>query len=43
MLKIYLKKTQLSFLGAHNVEHQHKFDLAPEDLSNKGLERFEGK
>ena len=30
-----LKKTQLSSLGANNVENRHQFDLAPEDLSEK--------
>ena len=34
------KETQLSSLGANTVKHQNTFDLSPEDLSNKGLERF---
>ena len=43
LLQIYLKETQLSSLGANNVEHRNTFDLRPEDLSTEGLEKFHGK
>ena len=43
LLHIYLKKTQLSSLGANNVEHRNTFDLRHEDLSTKRLERLHGK
>ena len=35
LLQIHLKTTQLSALGANNVEHRITFDLRPEDLRIK--------
>ena len=43
LLQIYLKKTQLSSLGANNVERRNTFDLTPKYLSTKGLERLHDK
>ena len=40
LLQVLLKKTQVCSLGANNVKHRNTFDLRPEDLSTKGLERF---
>ena len=43
VLQIYLNETQLSSLGANNVEYQNTFDLRSGDLSTKRIEMFHDK
>ena len=43
LLQTYSKKTKLNALSANSVEHRNTFDLRPEDLSTKTLERLPSK